>query len=319
MDRERATKQLVRIIATLEAGGLPAAPKELHVFGSYARGALEPGDLDLILIHDPPAKDLMERLEAEIVEKYGNDRFYWPSWPRQRFEARMRGAIRKPGEKMDILLGTSLEEALQYRSAVAKSHRVLLWSTSDRDWVAKLNSIAPDPSASRFPRDYFAPIQLFRTNVETMRQVTKGIKDQVLKLTRIPIESVDPKLNPLYERWLEHWRECKVMGKETMKVLPYGMWWLQQQPGQKSRRPDVPDYRAIMESENSRYVVHFGRPHLYQAFFFSKDRCRKICFIPHLKRDHTNEMYVFERGCRWTASRCEKLARTFDLPDEAGV
>ena len=47
MDRQIATRQIERIVQGIEDEKFPTKVRELHVFGSYARGALHPGDLDL--------------------------------------------------------------------------------------------------------------------------------------------------------------------------------------------------------------------------------------------------------------------------------
>jgi hypothetical protein len=60
VDHETATHQIERIVHAVEDGKFPARVRELHVFGSYAGGALNPGDLDLILIHDPAPELLRE-------------------------------------------------------------------------------------------------------------------------------------------------------------------------------------------------------------------------------------------------------------------
>ena len=44
LPREKHTERLVRILTNLDAGRTPFAVKSLHVFGSYARGALYPRD-----------------------------------------------------------------------------------------------------------------------------------------------------------------------------------------------------------------------------------------------------------------------------------
>jgi hypothetical protein len=51
--REKYTEKLIRMI---EVGGLPAKVQALYVFGSYARGACEPGDLDVIAIYEWPSR-----------------------------------------------------------------------------------------------------------------------------------------------------------------------------------------------------------------------------------------------------------------------
>lgn len=52
MKRERATELLREMLARLDAGERPLdLVDEVYVFGSYARGALEPGDLDVAVVH----------------------------------------------------------------------------------------------------------------------------------------------------------------------------------------------------------------------------------------------------------------------------
>ncbi|WP_406426572.1 nucleotidyltransferase domain-containing protein [Streptomyces sp. NBC_00147] len=49
MKGARATQLLHHMIDRLEQGGWPLnLVEEIYVFGSYARGALEPGDVDLV-------------------------------------------------------------------------------------------------------------------------------------------------------------------------------------------------------------------------------------------------------------------------------
>jgi predicted nucleotidyltransferase len=46
MHRDKFTDKLVRIAESIESGTLPMDVRELYVFGSYSRGAIEPGDLE---------------------------------------------------------------------------------------------------------------------------------------------------------------------------------------------------------------------------------------------------------------------------------
>src|SRR5256885_1896131 len=110
MDREKATRQIERIIHAIESGKFPVKVRELHVFGSFALGALDPGDLDLILIHEP-APELLEGLKTEAIKKYGESFLHWPPGqsPERKFKSMMGAVMRRPGEKMDILLADSIE------------------------------------------------------------------------------------------------------------------------------------------------------------------------------------------------------------------
>ena len=48
MDRDKATEKLVRMAQVIAGRALPAPVKAFYVFGSYARGAMKPNDLDVV-------------------------------------------------------------------------------------------------------------------------------------------------------------------------------------------------------------------------------------------------------------------------------
>jgi len=131
-----------------------------------------------------------------------------------------------------------------------------------------------------------------------MLNVTEAINQGFVKFTRIGTETVEPMLNPIYEHWYDRWVQCKVMGKASMKLLRHGMWWMQQQRGQKYRRPWAPDHDGNMCSEDRKYAVYFGKPPLYATYNVCDGRHRymRICMIPHFKRGQANEMFIFERA-----------------------
>ena len=130
-----------------------------------------------------------------------------------------------------------------------------------------------------------------------MEEVSDALRQGTLRLTRIPKESVKLELNGLYLHWLDHWRTCKVMGRMSMELLPYGMWWMQQQRGQSQVRPNPP-HRAAMFSQDRKYAVYFGRPPLYCVLDLTEADCRSrcVCLIPHFRRTGANELLVFEKG-----------------------
>jgi predicted nucleotidyltransferase len=65
--RERATRLLADMITRLEGGGWPLGlVEEVYVFGSYARGALEPNDVDVVIEHGTDKRWLGESLDASI-------------------------------------------------------------------------------------------------------------------------------------------------------------------------------------------------------------------------------------------------------------
>lgn len=70
MKHEVYTKKLKRLLESLCTEPLMAVPRELYAFGSYARGAEEPGDLDLLFVYDLPAR-YAEDLERHCQAHHG--------------------------------------------------------------------------------------------------------------------------------------------------------------------------------------------------------------------------------------------------------
>lgn len=313
VERQKATRRIERIVEAIEREAFPAKVKEFYVFGSYARGALHPGDLDLIVVH-AAAPELLEQFKAEMVNKHGENIMHWPrgGWPERKLDPLMRTVMRKPGEKMDILLGTSMERINEMGDSIAKTHRVLIWSETDRDWRAKINSIQPDPRAGRHERAHFADLRLFRGDVRTMLNVTEAISQRFLRLTRLDADATAPKLNPLYQHWYDWWVECKVMGQQSMKLLKHGIWWMQQQHGQREQRPFPPRATGGMVSEDGKYAVYFGQPPLYATYevCYGNRKRERVCLIPHFKKWQPHEMFVFEKGERTDEKALERIINT---------
>ena len=97
MKRERATTLLNDMLNRLEEGGWPLdLVDEILVFGSYARGALNPSDVDLIVEH---RRD--DRLTSEFLHSlsYGGD----PSASMKRaLKGRSRGLQIHFGERKSL-------------------------------------------------------------------------------------------------------------------------------------------------------------------------------------------------------------------------
>ncbi len=142
-----------------------------------------------------------------------------------------------------------------------------------------------------------------------MVNVTEAVSRGFLKLNRIDAEEVEPTLNPLYQHWYDWWVKCDIMGRNSMKLLRYGMWWLQGQRGQSRQRPYPPRHDCSMQSNDRKYVVYFGKPPLYAVCHVCHGDHRQVraCLIPHFKRGDPSEMFVFEQGERTDKKELEKL------------
>jgi predicted nucleotidyltransferase len=73
LKRDDYTKKLVKLIEKIESGKLPAKVTHLYVFGSYARGALQPHDLDLVVAYEDPGPKYWMRQRAAFMRETGCD------------------------------------------------------------------------------------------------------------------------------------------------------------------------------------------------------------------------------------------------------
>jgi predicted nucleotidyltransferase len=288
------------MLRAVDAGDLPARVREVYVFGSYARGAPKPGDLDLLVIHDDPGKEYWSGLEKRLASQ-GHGNLQIITLSAARFHGEMRRKFRRPGESVDIILARNVDEVLGPHSKIERSELVLLWSLHDRDFGAKLQAIRPDPAAGRAPRDHLLSMKRFNDHVETMERVVEMVADGRLTLTRVPVVDIDlSSLNAHHKHWLDWWTQCKVMGRKSLELLPYGMWWLQQH----RQRAGCP-HQLEMYSKSGTHRVHLGRPSLgwMLGVFSSRPRLQLQCLIPHLSGTDPNELLAFERGPKWEHGR----------------
>jgi predicted nucleotidyltransferase len=305
LPREKHTERLVRILTNLDAGRTPFAVKSLHVFGSYARGALYPRDLDLLVIHEPIPKAMLDAWYTY----YEDEHFYSEidAWRKatKRCMSELSRSIRKPGEKMDILFGTDLKERLQ--SLIGSDSVEMLWSLNDRNWRSKLDAIIPDPNATSAPRDHLLSLKRLNTNRSTMELLVDAIKHDELSLTRIPIESL-PKLNRKNTDRAQWFLKCGHMGKQSAKLLPLAFAWLQ-----SCRQPvdDVDPHSLSAWSKSKTHRIEFGKPNLWHAVWYLRHstKLKRIAFVAHLKKDEPNEILIFEPGKNWRTEQMEQRER----------
>lgn len=139
MKRKRATDLIEQLLARLDAGG--AWPLSLvdavYVFGSYARGALEPHDVDLAVdVH----RD--ERMVQHITRCLFNGRNPY---------AELRGQLAGRTRGIQFVFEAAEREQLAREGA----SMLRLWRRGDSlaQALQALHGIAPDPEAGRAPRD----------------------------------------------------------------------------------------------------------------------------------------------------------------------
>ncbi|MGW2402602.1 nucleotidyltransferase domain-containing protein [Kitasatospora sp. NPDC001664] len=140
MKRERATAVLVEMLDRLEQGAWPLnLVEEIHLFGSYARGALEVGDVDVVVEHTTDARWTRESINALCD---GRDSYMT-----------MRQALR--GSRRGVSFQFQERKALESEGIELS----LLWQRGEPVALARqrLAAITPDPAARRAPRDHVLP------------------------------------------------------------------------------------------------------------------------------------------------------------------
>lgn len=298
MLRDNWTKKLGRIVGDIEAGKTPAPVTELYVFGSYARGALEPNDLDLVVIHEAPTAAILEPFQkkADSQARSYLDSLYGGV---SRFEAQLRKAIRRPGERIDILSGSALKYACASRT-IPQDELRLVWSQEDRDWQSKIASLPIDPKAGTAPRDEFISPKLAQTLATDVRFVTGLLVQQRLVLTRIPVDSLQgPQYQPPPESLPDEYL-LRDWGTNAKAHYPFACAWLTSQGIQRI----IITGRCQVFDDQFRYRVHIGKLNFMKMIdIFTRTELHQQCLIPFFKKGYSRELLVFERGPNWKSTQ----------------
>ena len=221
MHRDKFTEKLVRIIATLESKVLPFKVRELYVFGSYSRGAIEPGDLDLIVVHDPPPRKYNLRLLDEL-KKHGV-----PSWDvarvHRRFEAERLRPLRRPGERIQIIFVGDVSEATGEGSRINPEDPILIWRSKDwtSKWKKRLAAIVVDEAAGRAHRNHLVSLSRLNCTVGEMEATVRMIDKGRLTFARLVKDTISPELDAEHARKLSRCEEFGRLGKKTLEAMPY--------------------------------------------------------------------------------------------------
>lgn len=297
--REYWIAKLKAIVARLEAGEAPARVREIYAFGSFARGALNPHDLDLIVVHDPPTADMLAPYLA-AVKGYSYDKLDQAAKAGQRFDAAMRKVFRRGSEHIDVLTGSNLREVLSEIKTLPREEVKLIWSEKDRDWGAKVAAIRPVAGAGRYPRNHFIEVRRTAGSADDVESVTELLDTGALTLTRLELDRTEPRLAPAFRHCLDHWTRVRALGSDSLKVLPWAMWWLQDQG---AARPFIWD-RTELGDADRRFYVQLVRlyPAYVPALFAREPLMVRHCLLPRWRVRETNLLYVFERGPNWPGS-----------------
>ena len=293
MQRKQLTEKLKRIAATVDSGQTPMRVRSLYVFGSYARGAEESGDLDVAIIHDLLPATIVRQLQQEIeatpsydgnlLVRLGN-----------RCNALMKKSLRRPGERIEIFLADNYDRLVGEGSKIPAEELVLIWREDDRDYESKIAAIPVDRCAGRAKRDHFVNIRRLASDIGSMEKVMAMLAADELRLARIPVENMENvNLSDEHVHWLKHWSSGRCLGRDSLKLLPLIMAWFEQQ-GEQCAAP----HRCEIWSKSRTHLALIGRPSLDRMInvFVARPSLAKVCLLPHLKQRDSNFLFVFERG-----------------------
>jgi hypothetical protein len=296
MHRDKLTAKIERIIETIERGETPLRVLELHVFGSYRRGANECGDLDLIVVVEPATDELRAR--------FGVDPCDVRTWGR--IDTAVRRSLVRRGEKIQVLVCHDVSSYMTAGASLEPSDVLLLWADRDRRWREKLAAIEPDSKAGRYPRNHFIDLKRTGSDLATMEEVMWLLERKRLKLTREPMSPSEPRLPPALQDLVRRLGEFHRYGRETFRLLPYALDWLHGETRQPARSYWLD--RTQLGTEDLSRRVHLGKISLDRMLYWLFDPLRppgKVCLVPHIRRNQPNELLIFQRGARWNGDRNE--------------
>ena len=278
--RAEMTKALVAMCARLDESGVSHAqytheyagdvislftPARLWVFGSYARGATECGDLDVLIELDyqagpcPPAEVVANVLFGEVG-------------------------------RLSLFLGTPE----QNKAGFDITDAVLIWSGKGSDWRGAIDSINVDTDAGRFEREHDQlPLrpQQFAAGMDTRSLVSWGIRNGVFDSQFIPLESLDTSAfepeagNEAVLATLAHCPD-----QQTQALIPAIY---------KAIEPLEPNAPVVPGGEADfacgAIVIGVGKPYL-MPWHLESDAVSHLPLVPHISERGPNGIWILSRG-----------------------
>lgn len=281
--RESFTKKLIRICQRLdECFTRTITHKDIYgeftgeieitsiwVVGSYVRGAMTCGDLDLVI-------GVQTKGPLPTTRVWARSFFGAPSLVRY-----------YPGDPTENASGVPFPEA------------VLIWSGSGCAWRAAIASIKPDPNAGRATRETdLIPLrdEQLRTYNDEYHKAVDMQRDGLWEWEFIEIGKEMLATLPAEDNAedVAYFKRCKpMMGRKSQELVPaiiklmrahepFGSW------------SSANGHRSNFRCGGSE--LHLGRPALPIDFFDYTPWVRQLILIPHLSGRGPNGAWVIRRG-----------------------
>lgn len=240
------------------------------VVGSYARGALACGDLDMVL----ECRSLKGGLPLPRV--LAKD--FFGTLPLVRYYT---------GTPSENTSGVPFAEAVQ------------IWSGAGCDWKSLIESILPDPNAGRAARETDSiPLrdEQLRTYGSEIHDAADMQRDGLLEwefveidegmLSPIPDEEIEPKEGRLI-------RIAGQMGTKSRQLVPALLRLMRDREPNASWRSDHSN-KVMLRCGGT--FIHIGLPSLALGYLDTDPTIRQLALIPHLSARGPNGAWLIRRG-----------------------
>ena len=248
--------------------------KTLWAFGSWAKGALYCGDLDLIA-------------DVEVIEGY------LPMTPT------LRRVLIKGARDVRLYVGTPEEN----NSGVPVEDAMLIWSVSDKNWKKNIADIKPNPATEKFARKIDAiPLrseQLY-DEVDYLEKLVDLKTEDSLDWIWVPISNLDLDTT--------HWSDTAVSfyerlnghsGKKTMEAMRFIIDWFEINDPIQTWNYDHSSRAAFTINGN---FVHVGHPPI-DLRRLDHHSCSGLILVPHITKRGPNGIWKIHRGRKHSLER----------------
>lgn len=239
----------------------------LWVAGSYARGALDCGDLDLIidLGSEEPALFWTSKISRTVIGRAPDVRFY---------------------------VGTPENNS----SGIAFPEAELIWSPTLPDWQSAISNIIADPSATRYARRNDAvplrPEQFYIHDDTTLDQLLDLKDSRVIDWKWVPADEIKVKPRKWSNdavKFAKHIQSHR--GKKTQAVMQLVIEHFEKRKGYITWQRDWNDNGWFRFGGA---LVFVGRPPV-RVELLNNLFCSSIVIAPHLSRRGPNGLWILSR------------------------